>query len=357
MAQPSDLKNAKSILLVLAAGIGDLVMAAAALKAIRFARPEAKITLLVSPKSLPYAKLCPYVDEELAVPSSLCGLASALSTAFKLRARHFDAAINLYGIGTLSGSLKMRALFSLIKPKASAGRNYRGYGSFFDFSVEERDGDGKCQSDYYAELADLLGAKTFQKDKSAIWFAQDSERAAADVLSANGVTENDRLVGINPASARRTRLWNSARFAQVAAALQEKTGCKFVVLGGPSDRGLADELVRAMAHKPINAAGALSYDETAALIKRLSMLITVHSSVLHTANALRVPCVCLIGPGNAEKDGPYAPDPNRMRLVRADEAPCSPCDLDICRRNRCMANTSVRKVLEASLELWDRIYG
>ena len=60
----------ENILITNVSGIGDFVDSVPALRLLRRSKPEARITLLVSTKVAPLARLCPYVDEVIDLPTS-----------------------------------------------------------------------------------------------------------------------------------------------------------------------------------------------------------------------------------------------------------------------------------------------
>ena len=69
-----------------------------------------------------------------------------------------------------------------------------------------------------------------------------------------------------------------------------------VVVGGADDVALADAVAAAAPDRVVNAAGALSLRESAALIQRASVLVTNDSAPLHLATAVGTPIVALFGP-------------------------------------------------------------
>ena len=71
----------------------------------------------------------------------------------------------------------------------------------------------------------------------------------------------------------------------------------------------------------LNLAGLTSLAETAAIIKRATLLISGDSGVLHLGFGLGTPTVSLFGPGIAKKWAPRGP----QHLVLNHQLPCSPC--------------------------------
>jgi len=342
------------IVLVLSAGIGDLFLAIPALRAVRRKYPSAKIWLLSSAKAAGYAKICSGADRVLSMPDG-----PALSHPFKilgllwsLRRFRPDVAVNLYEVSTAGGDRKMRQLFSLMAPKISYGRRGPRFGSFFNKYVVEGPDDHKTQADYYAELIGMMGAEISPLDANDLPIGPEGEKAASRLL--HGIPSGRPLVGLNPASARRSRHWLPQRFAELGDRLGVEHGCDIVILGGPADKSLAETVARRMKRRPIIAAGRLSIEGSLALMKKLDLLVTVHSSMMHAANILGTPYVCLAGPGNMVKDGPSGGDPAK-RIIIPPGKDCAPCDRDYCHDHSCMEGIEVDTVYKAATALlWQK---
>jgi len=338
------------IAVVLIAGIGDFFLAVPALKALRRKYPQAKIWLASSQKAAAYARGCGAVDHVVAFPEP-AGMASwpALArAALELRSFKPDAAVNFYEIGTRRGDARMKLLFRFMAAKQSYGRRTPLFGAYFDKYVTEDPGDTRTQADYYAALCEMLGAPLGPVLPDWLWTGEYAERAAVEFLAAR--LGHGPLVGINPASARKSRHWQPERFAEVADRLVREKGAEIVILGGPSDIALARQVAVRMASNPLVAAGRFPLEGTLALVKRLDLLVTVHSALMHAANIMEVPFVCLSGPGNMVKDGPYGGDPAR-RVIVPPGASCAPCEREDCADMSCMKGISADSVYEAAARL------
>ncbi|NLO91828.1 MAG: glycosyltransferase family 9 protein [Elusimicrobia bacterium] len=334
------------IVLVLSAGIGDLFLAVPALRAIRRRYSNAIIWLVSSGKAASYAAVCSGADRVLAVPDKL-GL-ETLRLLWELRSFRPDLAVNLYEISTPRGDSRMKMLFRIMSPKLSCGRRGPNFGAFFDKYVLENPGDAKTQGDYYADLARMIGAEVSPLDMHDLCIGAKAEKAAEELLS--GRAGAGPLVGLNPASARRSRHWLPERFAELGDRLAAERACDIVILGGPGDLELARAVAVRMKRTPLVSAGKLSIEGSLALMRRLELIVTVHSSMMHAANILETPYVCLAGPGNMVKDGPYGGDP-ALRVILPASRNCAPCDLDLCPDHGCMKDLSVETVYEAALSL------
>ncbi len=338
--------NPSRLLVILAAGLGDLVIAAPVLKALRRTFRRARITLAVSPKALDYARLCPYADEAVALDGRLGPAPDTwqwLRTIAALRRERFDLALNLYEISTVTGMLKMRALMAAISPGVSAGRDTDGRGSFYTLRSPDSPKDGINHGEHYARLAALVGCEVRPEEKSALWIGAEAEKSVSAFLESRGLPPGAAFFGVHPGAQRSSRFWLPERFAQTADALARANGLKAVILGGPGEEGLARNVASLMKSEPVIAAGLIGFEQSLDLFRRMRLLVATHSSLMHAANAFDVPCVALCGISDMLRDGPYRPAPGRFAVVKGEDAT--------------MRSISSGAVISAAQATYDSVYG
>ncbi len=91
--------------------------------------------------------------------------------------------------------------------------------------------------------------------------------------------------------------WGAARFAELTLALHRRRIGSIFIVGGPAERGLADEILARVRADGATAADAvaLPLEQTAALLGRCRVYIGNDTGVLNMAAALQVPAVGLFG--------------------------------------------------------------
>ena len=151
----------------------------------------------------------------------------------------------------------------------------------------------------------------------------DDERAAAALLAAAGIDERSPFVAVAPGS-----IWGSKRwpyYGELASLLARQAAV--VVVGGPEDHGLGEEIVRAVgqtAGRALNACGQLTLRQSAAVIARAAVLVTNDSAPLHVATAMGTPIVAVFGPTLPEFGfGPIKAGDVALGVVGLDCRPCS----------------------------------
>ena len=170
----------------------------------------------------------------------------------------------------------------------------------------------------------------------------DEDRAAADAWLANhGVRAP--FLAIAPGS-----IWGTKRWPGYAELVQ-RVAEPVVIVGGPEDRRLGDEIASAAPDRVRNAAGALSLRASAALIERARLLVTNDSAPLHLASAVRTPIVAIFGP-TVPRFG-FGPREPADRIVEVHGLDCRPCSSHgpmVCPlgHHRCMVEVSAEQVAE-----------
>lgn len=165
--------------------------------------------------------------------------------------------------------------------------------------------------------------------------------AANAWLESHGVTAP--FVALAPGSIWGTKRWG--KYPELAAGLD----LDVVVIGGPEDGALADEILAA-APRARSAVGALPLRSSAALIARAAALVTNDSLPMHLAQVTGTPTVAIFGPTvPAFGFGPTGPSDQIVELAGLACRPCSRhgpmrCPLG---HHRCMQDLDVLHVAGA----------
>lgn len=150
----------------------------------------------------------------------------------------------------------------------------------------------------------------------------ESERWADERV--NGFA-NGGFAILNPGGGWSTKLWDPARFGQIADWVWEQFGYNSVVTFGPGEEHLADEV---LAHARAGSAIKLrtTLKQFAALTQRAALFLGSDTGPMHLAAARGTPVVGLYGPTQPSLNGPLDP---RTETVARDV----PCRVDCYRRS------------------------
>jgi len=156
-------------------------------------------------------------------------------------------------------------------------------------------------------------------------------------------------VAINPgATYGSAKRWYPERFAVVADSLAEEFSSRILIVGGPNEGSIAEEVAANMRKQPLNLAGKTSVRQLMALLSQCRLLVTNDSGPMHIAAAFGVPIVAIFGSTDHTTTSPLAPS---CRIVRKP-AECAPCLKTECPTDhRCMTAVSADDVLGAARSL------
>ncbi len=338
-------------------GLGDLLCTTPALRALRAARPDVRVTLVT------WAEMAPVVarmdvDEHLdfpghpGIPERPPQPGRWEGWVQEVRARRFDLALQVYG-GNPAANEVVAAM--------GAART----GGFFATTGLERTGPLDLAThvpypvhlhevDRHLHLLAHLGVPPAGRHLELPVTAED--RAEAGRVRARAALVPGRYVVLHPGATSTSRLWPAPRFAAVAAALVGQ-GWRVAVTGVPAERGVVDAVLAALPPGVLTAAGpgvadlcgATGLGGFAAVLERAALLVTNDTGAAHAASALRVPSVTVFLSGDPRRWA--APDTARHVVVR-QQVECSPCPhLDCPIDFRCATRIGPERVLAAAREL------
>ncbi len=312
------------ILVVRLSAIGDVVMASGLIPALRARWPEARISWLTEPTTVPLLRHNPQLQEVIPWPRATWQQLwkerrfaelwrDVRRFRAELRARRFDLMLDAQGLlksgllGWLAGSPRRVGLLSR-----------EGSQWLMTERVGSREGDDPRMSHEYRDLSDYLGAPrgSFQLDLAVGAGPRDVARAA---LAAAGVPVGPagRFAVLAPFTTRPQKHWFEDRWAALAGALRAE-GLVPVLMGGPSDREAAARI--AAASPLVNMVGQLKLDETVAAIADSALLVGVDTGLTHMGTALNVPTVGLFG-----STRPYLDTGSPRTAILYEPMDCSPC--------------------------------
>lgn len=126
---------------------------------------------------------------------------------------------------------------------------------------------------------------------------------------------------VNPRDSVMEKRWPQEKFTVLVLRILENGG-KVVLIGGKDDIEIANSIEKKLGETPglLNLAGKTTWWQTASVIKRCRMLISIDSGPAHLAVALGTSATVLFGP--TDPDQLYYRD--TIRIVRSS-AECSPC--------------------------------
>ena len=361
---PSSTFNPRRILVRGVNWLGDAVMSTPALLRLREHFPQAHIALLTHEKLADLWLHHPAINEVIPFATD----EGVFAIGRKLHASNFDLALVLPN----SPRSALEVWAARIPRRVGYRRSWRNW--FLTNLVADHAGAVTMHKRSAAEVRQLIANPNTQhatrNTSSAHHLHQYLQLTA--VLGANPaplpptlhVTEQEvaatakrfELAGdgtwlaLNPgAEYGPAKRWPAERFIAAAQEIQNRTGCRWLVLGGKSDVELAGSIASKLVGS-VNLAGRTSLRELCAVLKLCRVLLTNDTGPMHVAAALGTPVVALFGSTSPELTGPGLPGGEPAGIVKGD-APCAPCFLRECPIDfRCMLGIETSRVVAAVLQ-------
>lgn len=330
-----------SVLVLRLSSLGDVLFALPAVQALLDSGRATRVSWLVEDRAAALPRLLPGLHEVLVFPRRR---RSAWLLHFaRLLARRDDLVLDL------QGNLKTRAQLLFLRPRRTVG---------FDASVA-RDGVDRAYDTAVStpgarhrvtqalQLVAALGVPVPRTPPRPRLLLEDPARDRAKMTVA-ALPGGGPVVVLHPGTSAFGQLkrWPPARFAELGRLLVDHLGARLVVTGGPGERELVGDVLRALS-VPAAAPEPSGLPDLAALLGAAQLVVAADSLPLHLANALGTPVVGLYGPKDPAVTGPCF---DRARVVRAGVA-CSPCTLRRCGDRICMEWLAAPAVLQAAIEL------
>lgn len=183
--------------------------------------------------------------------------------------------------------------------------------------------------EHNALLLELLSLES--RDILPIIYQDVSEQRVTDDLLTQFSLSSKQYAVFIVGSIAQTRRWFPENFAELAKTIMKELNTPVVILGGPDDVQVANQITQLIGDTQIfqNLAGKTSLRETILLFNSAKVVITNDTGPLHVASALGVPVVTWFGAADENEIKP----PSKNTTVLNAHVHCSPCVKEVCPEN------------------------
>lgn len=346
---PEGLPQPSQIVVIRSGAIGDTLMITPLLRSLRSSFPKAHVSVITSLKALDVLRHNPHIDEAVALRGR--HLPFFLSRE-KQRLSHRICGHGSALVLSLEADPDFTALARRFDPTKLVSYDPRAGRDTVILSVRPGEHSVEMHLRAGAEIGAIpagLGSELICPSRS--------HDAVKEWLAERGVSSHDTVVGIHAGwggrkqhpENTRLRSWPASRFSQLISRTSERKNLKFVLTGSPHDHQLNETIIAASGRPALNAAGRFSLLESAALVGRMNLYVTIDSGPAHIAAAVGTPLITLWGPGIFSATRPLA-GKAPVTILRSPP-PCAPCygtdRMKSCRDNICMKNIDVETVAAA----------
>ena len=282
--------NFKRILIVRTDRIGDVLLSTPVIKALRDAYPHTYIAMMVSPYAKDIIDGNPYLDEVIIYDKDNRhkNWFSSMRFTTKLKKKKFDLALILHP----TNRVHLLTFFARIPRRI-------GYDRKMGFLLTDRirhtkQLGQKHELEYNLDLVRYLDIQP--QDKTLFMpIRAESEKWVESIFRQEGISQQDKLLAIHPQASCPSKIWPNERFAEAADRLIEKYGFKVLLITGPKDIVLAQNVIKHMHYPAINLSGRTSVSQLASVLKRCRLFISNDSGPVHIASAVGTPVISIFG--------------------------------------------------------------
>lgn len=335
----------RRVLVVRLDNIGDLVMLGPALRSLRKALPESRITALVTRAGAKALPLLPWVDDsivyrpvwqEISVSVEF-DPAADLHLAGELRARRFDAAFIFTSFSQSPYPPAFVCHLAGIPIRVGQSREFGGR-LLTEWVQPQPDETHQVDRSLF-----LLRSVGIPVDGHALELRiPESEQKAADALLREaGVDPFAPFAVVAPGASCPARRYDAERFMRAAALLESRTGWPVAAAGSEAEAELAARIGRPVAR-------GCTIPVLAGVLRRAGLLLANHSGPMHIADAVGTPMVILFSGTDSPEQ--WRPRGAPAKLL-ARPVPCAPCRALRCPYHMECLDIPPEEVVEEALEL------
>lgn len=301
-------EGTKKILVVKLRHIGDVLLAAPAIRALKESFRDVSVSVLVNSGTEDMLTLNPLIDEVICFKRGIKGLSAGrrigeeLKLVTELRKKRFDMTVDL------TGGDRAALIGSFIGARFRLGYQPKGgfAGKKFMYSHRAKRPEART----HTVLRDLGLLRAFGIDTNdlsvKIYASEEDSESVSGLLAENGIPEGTTFVHVHPTSRWLFKCWTDSGMAFVIDRLMER-GFAVVVTSGPDEKEMAKvaSIIALTERKPVDLSGRLTLKQMAALSAKAAFFFGVDTAPMHMAAAAGARVVSVFGPSGAFDWGPW----------------------------------------------------
>jgi lipopolysaccharide heptosyltransferase I len=329
--------GAEKILILRLSALGDVAQCLPALAALRAARPDAEIGWLVEDRHAGVLEAHPQLDRLFVWRRSAGALDAGWDVLRQIHAWGPDVALDL------QGNLKSGLFLGLCGAPRRVGlgaEESREAAHLFATETVRPAGRREHRADRALRVVAALGAAPTAAVAPRV--REDAVRRVRSALGAMAARTPFAALVPGTSAFGAFKRWPPERFGALAIRLREAREMESLVVHGPGQRTLADDVVAASRGAARLAPETTDVQELMALLAESSLVVGADSGPVVLASVLGVPTVVLFGP---KDPAVYAPRGPRTVTVWK-RVYCAPCRLRVCGDPICMTSLDVEEAWE-----------
>ena len=277
--------NAPDTVLVLRfSAVGDVVLTAPALDALRSAWPRTRIVVAVKERLAHLLRHNPNVDEVIELRRG----EGPFAFARRLRATRPGVILDLHN------KVRSKILRWRLRDVPAVVWHKREFRDTLPVKLALRPyrASMRLADRYHAAVEELVGRK-LPRGKLRYFLGPGDRDAADSILRAHGIDPEQPLLGISPGANWETKRWPAERFA--ALARRALAASLNVAVQGNDTEAPLGKLIAREAPGAVDLCGKLDLPALGGFVSRCSAFVANDSGPMHMARALGVPTLAIFG--------------------------------------------------------------
>lgn len=302
----TNILSLKKILIIRFSSIGDIVLTTPLIRCLKKQLPAVELHYLTKKTFSPVLECNPYLDKIHYMNTHMDEVLG------ELKKEKFDLVLDLHkNLRTFLLKIRLR-----VKTKSFQKLNVEKF-FLVNFKINRLP---KCHIvDRYLETAKSLGIKN--DGMGLDYFISENDQFSMPDLP---FQYRDGFIGAVIGGQHKTKLFPIDKWVE----LIKKADKPFVLLGGPDDFEMGEEILRSTNEKVWNSCGKFGLNQSASLVKLADQIITNDTGLMHIAAAFKKPLISLWG--NTSPDFgmyPYFPQDqtHKMSMIQVHGLKCRPC--------------------------------
>jgi heptosyltransferase-2 len=326
----------KNLLIIKPGAIGDLLQLTPVIRALKEKYRDARISLVVSsPATASLFRHNPHVHETIVYDKrgEHRSLVSLLGLRRRLRRARYDMVLNFQ-----RSNLKVWLLASAAFPCR--------------LLVYHKAKDRVVHAVVnHLEVVAPLGIDPRTADRRLeLDFGTDDGLLVNTFIAKEGLNGRP-LVALNLGASHSVNRWPVDHFADLTGRLSRELGASVLLVGGGTDRELADAVLARLSTSVVDLVGHTSLLQLGAVLRHCAVVVSGDTGPMHIATAVGTRVVALFGAADPARTGPVG---EGHRVIQARDVACVPCRSRKCANNlylECMKKITVEEVFLAVSEM------
>lgn len=341
--EQSNTGDYKNILIIQTAFAGDVILTLSLPEVLKSKFSDSKISFLCIPNVENVLENNPFVDEVIIYDKRNLqkGLLKFKKLIKEIKDKNFDLVISPHR------SLRSTLLAYFSKARTTISFDVSALSSFYKTRVVYKNNIHEIIRNL--SLLAPLGIIKNEIITPKLFPSEKDKEVVSNLLRDFEFGADEKFITIAPGSVWLTKAFPDEKYAKVINLLKD-FDIKIVMIGGEDDFGLCAKIkVLCRNFKVFNAAGKLTYLQSAELIKRSKVLITNDSAPLHLANSVGTKVIAIFGATIPEFG--FYPIGKEDIIFQTNGLKCRPCGIH--GGNNCPVKTfdCMKKIDESNIAL------